>query len=260
MAYQGYSFIWDGTPSSLYGLKICSWDSSPTDYNGGSEMDLIEDQAPRSLKRYLLGALPNKPLEFEMAIYSEQPIADYKAQVIKKWLFGHPNKYRKLFIVKESVKDLYYECYLNSPQDKMINGYNGWTFTVHCNAGGAWENERTDRFTPTNGGIITFVNTSGNNDYMYPIVSFKMSSNGSFSITNSSDNGRIFQFTGLLANEVITCNGETGVITSSNNARRFANFNKNYLRFVTGINQLTCSGNIEYIEFTYSNFRRLGGG
>lgn len=261
MAYQGYSFIWDGTPSSLFGLKICSWDSSPVDYSGGSEMELIEDQAPHSLKKYLLGAFPNKPLEFEMAVYSEEPIADYKAQVIKKWLFGYPSKYRKLFIIKEGIKDVFYECYLNAPQDKIINGNNGWTFTVHCNAGGAWENERTARYTPANGATITFNNVSGSNDYMYPKVKFKMSSAGAFSITNANDSNRVFQFTDLTANEIITCDGETGVITSDNAAaHRFSNFNKKYLRFVSGINALTCTGSVEYVEFIYNNFRRLGGG
>lgn len=261
MAYQGYSFIWDGTPSSVYGLKICSWDSTPTDYNGGSSMELIEDQAPRSLKKYLLGAFPSKPLEFEMAIYSEEPMPDYKTQMIKKWLFGYPDKYRKLFIIKEGLSDVFYECYLNDPQDKIINGNNGWTFTVHCNAGGAWENERTQRYTPTDGGTITFNNTSGSNDYMYPTVKFKMSAAGGFSIENSSDNDRTMAFTDLSANEIITVNGETGVVESSNPAaHRFGNFNKKYLRLVSGVNSLVCTGSVAYVEIIYSNFRRLGGG
>lgn len=278
MAYQGYQFIFDGIPSQTYGLRIVSFESASYRYSGGSAMELITSKASRSLKTKILGSYPDKPLEFELEVICERELSITQATAIKSWLFGH-FRYKKLQIFKDDLAGCYFNCILNNPEDININGYNGWKFTVICDAGGAWENPRTFHFafeSPDQGETveygetpdenqettttITIYNQSENNDYTYPSVSFVAQGNdGKASIKNLSDNEREFYFTGLSGGEAITIDGHTKIIkTSSEGVNRLPDFNKKFLRLVRGANQLEVSG-ISSLDITIENFRRLGG-
>jgi len=261
MAYQGYYFIYDGTPSQLYGLRICSFESSGFRYTGGSSMELITDRATRSLKHTLLGSVPSSVLEFDLEFFFEEPVNLFQEHIIKSWLFGQI-QYKKLFILNnDELSDVYFNCVLNDPEDIKINGNNGFKCTVVCDAGGAWEMPKTKTYTPTASGLsFIYNNTSGNNDYTYPTVKFTLNSTATgCTITNASDNGRVFEFTELTGGETIEINGDTGIIISSLGVNRLGHFNKNFLRLVRGANRLNCSGDIASLSLTVQNFRRLGG-
>ena len=221
-------------------------------------MEITTDRAARSLRSRIMSVTPAKPLEFDLEIVCEYQLSTAQALLVKDWLFGHIN-YKRLQIMREDLGGCYFNCLLNNPEDIQINGNNGWKFTVVCDAGGAWEFPKTTRFFPTNGGVIVINNPSGNNDYTYPDVSFKMNADGDFAIKNQTDDNRLFSFEGLLSNEVVTVNGESKVISSDLGIRRLSNFNKKFLRLKRGQNVLTCTGNVEYLDITIQNFRRLGG-
>ena len=263
MAYQGYNFIYDGIPSQAYGLRIVSFESSSYRHVGGSAMELVTDRAARSLRTKILHSVPSEPLEFEMEIACENSLSMAQSLYVKNWLFGHLG-YKKLQILREDMMDYYFNCILNNPEDIQINGNNGWKFTVICDAGGAWENPRTFHYNIDNtDGPTTIIinNCSNNHDYTYPDVSFKVSKDGNVSIKNMDDNGRVFSFIELTADEEININGETKIITStgaSTKTNRLGNFNKNFLRLVPGTNKLIVEG-ISSLEITTHNFRRIGG-
>jgi phage-related protein len=71
-------------------------------------------------------------------------------------------------------------------------------------------------------------------------IDLKSTSTG-VTITNLSDNARQFIFTGLSTSECLVIDNKMGRITSSTTLARLSCFNKNWLRLVYGVNQLTCS-------------------
>lgn len=259
-AYQGYDFIFDGTPSRLYGLRICIFDGDEWRFTGGSEMDYTTDRAARSLRTIYLAAVPSEVLEFDLEVICERELNTQQVEAVKSWLFGHIEP-KKLQIMRSDLHDVYFNCLLNEPEDIEIDGYNGWKFTVVCDAGGAWEEPKSYSYTPaaTNGRIV-FQNKSGNNDYTYPSISFTLGAQATeFSITNESDNNRVCKFTGLTGGETITVDGETKIITSSLGVARLSCFNKNFLRLRRGMNVLVCNGDVANLTITVQNFRRMGG-
>lgn len=260
LAYEGYYFIFDGISSKIYGLRLCAFESGDYRYPGGSSMSFETDKAPRSLKTKILGAFPSDVLNFDIEMFFEDdknPTTLFQEHMIKSWLFGQLG-YKRLCILNDELSDVYFNCVLNDPEDIKINGNNGFKCTVVCDSGGAWEFPRTKRYSPISGSTIIINNISGNNDYMYPTISFS-SKGGSFSITNNTDNNRVFEFTNLVSDEVITVNGDTKAITSSQGISRIKNFNKNYFRLLRGANSIEFAGDINWIDITTQNFRRLGG-
>lgn len=250
-------------------------------------MELVTDQAPRSLRRILLGSTPTQALEFEMAIFAEENINRFQVNTIKKWLFG-ALQFKKLYILDNSFSDVYFRCILNNPEDVIINGYNGWKFTVQCDSGGSWENEKVVTYerpsgysyyvssgVPGHNGtnwVETFNNVSGNNDYLYPKLTFKMANmeyNNTLVVANVTDDGYRSTFQNIPTGYIYTLDGETGMVkainasdgsvSSSAENVLFNNFNKNYMRFKPGINTLNITGNAAYLKFSYTNFIRLGG-
>lgn len=223
-------------------------------------MELITDRATRSMRNNLIGTVPSGVLEFELEVMCEHEVSSFQSHMIKSWLFGQL-KYKKLFILNGDMNDVYFNCILNDPEDIQINGNNGWKFTVICDSGGAWELPKTKKYMPNavNGKII-FNNTSGSNDYYYPDIKFVLGQlETGFTIVNQSDSNRAFTFSGLSGGETISIDGETKMITSSLNLNRLSKFNKNYFRLVRGVNVLICTGQIDYVEITTQNFRRMGG-
>lgn len=265
-AYQGYYFSYDGVASQKYGLKIVLLDSMSLYYEGGSSMEITKDKTARANRYELLGSNPNDVLTFELTVAtddSQTPINEVLARRIKTWLFGSLG-YKKLVIFSEYYHNVYFNCILNNPQDIVINGNTGWKFTVECDSGGAWEQKRSKTYNITTPQTITFNNISGDNDYLYPNISFTTTStiqtNGStVNIINHTANDYTSTFTELLPNETITIDGETKVITSNLTTLRSSNFNKNFVRFIRGTNVLECTGDISTLTIEWENFKRLGG-
>ena len=137
----------------------------------------------------------------------------------------------------------------------------GYAFEVHCNAPWGWQNQVTVTKSygvdPVSDSFV-FDNTSDNADYLYPDLVITMNTTGgTVTITNNSDSARIFQFTSLTANEVITVKNDIQSISSSLSLLRMSNFNKNWLRFIQGKNNIDVAGNFSSLVFTYDPARKL---
>ena len=88
---------------------------------------------------------------------------------------------------------------------------------------------------------------------------FTLNSLGSdFTLTNTTDDGREFIFTGLSASEGITVNNSLQTISSDTGLYRLSYFNKNWFRFLPGLNELHITSAISFVEFTYSFARAVG--
>lgn len=223
-------------------------------------MNITTAKAPRSQRHILLSSIPSECLEFDLEIVSTNGTMNArKMQYIKSWLCGQL-QFRPLVIQHEDFENTYFNCVMNKPEDIYVNGYQGLHVTVSCDAGGAWSNPITSRYSMQGGGIIVIANESGDNDYLYPSVQFTLESSAtSFLIENITEGNRQFLFTELAGGETISINGNTGHITSSLHINRLPNFNKKFLRLLPGANALRCSGGAEKLIIAYQNFIRLGG-
>jgi hypothetical protein len=102
-------------------------------------------------------------------------------------------------------------------------------------------------------------NASEDGGYLYPIVEFTLNSVGnSMSIENITDNGRTFAITNILPNENIVVDNYLQTMVSSTNLLRLSNFNKLWLRFLPGNNQLRVISGIGQLKLTFSFARKIG--
>ena len=263
MSFWGQRFIFDGIPSETHSLGIHTPDGSDASNMGSSNVELLTQEVWRKPKVYLLGVKHGENLEFDVSFRSERELTTADLNLIQKWLFGHQS-YRQLQIIQYDMDTIYFNCFLTNPTvfraGNLIKGVNatvvcdspfGWTFTK------ALSNDYVDTDVSD---IIVFNNLSDDNDYMYPETIITMNdSGGDLTVTNSNDNDRIFSFTGLSADEVVTIKNDLNIISSSTGLRRLGLFNKNWFRLVQGINSLSIEGNISNFTINYQFARKMGG-
>lgn len=266
MSFKGLNFIYDGTPSEVYGLVITKiGGEGEENVSGGSQVKPVTDKTFRSPVFQCFGVEQEDPLSFEIEFFCQREIDRFDISAILLWLCGH-NTYKKLQICQNDLRNFYYECLLVDPEVLYYdNKIRGVRCTAECNAPWAWEYERAETYsfpasTYRTSNAIRFLNLSNDHNDTLPRVTFKMSPQSTeFSIVNHSYGDRDFSWTGLQGGETIECDCQTGIITSSTGMRRLKNFNKKFLRLVTGMNELECIGNVDLLEIAYTPVRRVGG-
>ena len=259
MAFWGYTFVFNNVPSETYGLYISSPDGDMVETDGSGDVELHTQTVFRNPKPYLLGVQQSPVLEFDVQFTSPNELMIEEIRAIQSWLFGQ-SQYKKLQIQQYDMQDVYFNCFLKSPKIIRVgNKIQGISGTVVCDSPFAWAFPKTITKNYTSTANETFIlnNVSDNNYYEYPtIIATVDVYGGDFSITNVTDNSRIFSFTGLSQQEVLTINNELCIITSSTGLRRLSNFNKKWFRLLKGTNSLTIVGNVSQVKFIYSPARK----
>lgn len=265
MSFQGMNFIYDGTPSEVYGLVITKMGDGEEGVSGGSSTEPVTDKTFRSPVFQCFGVEQKKPLSFDIEFFSQREIDRFDLSAILLWLCGH-NTYKELQICQNDLRNFYYRCLLLDPEVLYYdNKARGIRCKAECDAPWAWEYPRTESYAfPANVGVknnsIHFLNLSNDHNDTMPIVKFKLSPNQTdFHIINHTYNGLDFGWKDLQGGETIECDCQTGIITSSTGMRRLKNFNKKFLRLVAGMNELECIGYVDSLDITYTPVRRVGG-
>jgi len=165
-------------------------------------------------------------------------------------------------ICLDNFDDFVFDCQLKPQKDFVFSdGYRAVRCIVECKSPYAWTNLKTKTYPKVEiFSSVNFDNLSANLEDMLPCIEFKITNNRNFKIINKSYDNLTFEWTNLQDGEIITCDCQTGIITSSTGLNRFVNFNKNFLRFKKGRNKLEFWGNVEYVKIKYKNAVRLGGG
>ena len=263
MAFYARSFIFDGIPSEVFGLIITSSDSGEGQWNASSDVEIKTEKLFRRPVPYFYGTTQTPVLEFEAQITTTSgELTAVDSSLIQKWLFGK-STYKKLRIVQPDMEDIYYNCFLTNPQiNRVGNIIRGFTFNIVCDSPFAWKNPKSVTYTVSNR-TYTLYNESDNNFYTYPklVIDMDGTSNGSISIKNVTDNNNTFAMTGLPAQDVITVDCDLQIVTDSLNTPNLLNKLAtpiNFLRLLTGTNQLFILGNIDYVKITYTPMKRVG--
>jgi phage-related protein len=258
MAVYTKSFIFDGIASDYYGLFISEIDAGGINESMASfDLNVKEEKLFRRNAPYFYGAESDAHLEFEVSAYSEEEISAEDSTFISRWLFGSKN-YKKFQYVQPDMQNVFFWAILSSPEAiRSGNIIQGIRFKVTCNAPFGFTFPKTTTYTYTDAVVNAnemFYNSSDNtSDYLYPRLVLTMNSTGGdVSITNAEDSGRVFGFTELQADEVLTIDNSLQTISSSSGLKRLGSFNKKWLRFLPNKNNLTIVGNLASIELIYS--------
>jgi len=258
MSFWGYTFVFDGVPSETYNLYISTPEGGGlTEGAGSGDVELLTQTVFRNPKPYLLGVQQAPVLSFDIQVLSPDELMMDDIRIIQSWMFGQQT-YKKLQVVQYDMKPYYFNCFLTSPRIvKTGNKINGMSGTVVCDSPFAWEFEKT--FThDTSNDSFTIYNSSDDNYYTYPTITITMDSfGGDFTLTNTNDNSRVFEFIGLDADEVVTIDNERNIITSSTGLRRLSYFNKNWFRMIRGGNSISVSGNHAGFSIAYNPARKV---
>ena len=267
MSFYARNFIYDSIISSEYGLTISSDNDSSV---SGADVELHTQSIYRRPKAYLLGVQQTPVLSMPIYITVPLSLSSTESSVISRWLFGRTS-YKRLQIIQYDMQYVYYNCIFTSPQiERVGNVIRGYRSKIVCDSPFAWEFPKTITYSydgNTAYDDICINNTSDNDDYTYPEISFSINAyGGGLSIINTSDNNRKFVFYGLDANEVMTVNNDTQVISSSTGENRLPNFNDGattpsdfykWLRYVPGENRLSIEGNISSLSLTHQFARKM---
>ena len=261
MAFAGKNFVFDGTPSETYNLFVSNTESGDVSINASSNVDIISESIYAKSVPYFYGAAQREVLTFPLFVSSPEEIDAGVAGKISSWLFGQ-REYKKLQIYQSDLLDVYFNAFLTSPRARRVgNRIVGYDFTVTCDSPFAWMFPQTETYSYTTELVdddVVIQNISDNSDYLYMEMEITINGfGGSVTVTNNSDDGRIFGITGLTAGEVLTVDNDRGILTSSLDLRRLGSFNKNWFRLIQNKNEVNISGNVESIEMTYNFARKV---
>jgi len=277
--FYAKNFIFDGITSEQMGLSLGELNGSgEATTSGGSDIEILSEKIFRKPVPYLYGVEQKPVLEFPLSVYSETEITAGGYSRISGVLFGQQS-YKKLRIIQDDMSDVYFNCFLRSPQIIRIgNIIRGITFTVTCDAPWGWREPKTVSYNlqslyPTSTlsdlqfySIPTLYNDSANSYYTYPtnLALTLRSSGGTAHIMNVSDNSRRSTFTFTYpGNQTvytfpITLNCELQTLSAPYVDFPLNYFNRKWLRLLKGKNILEITGNVREISITYPIAFKIG--
>jgi len=264
--FYGANFIFNSIPSESYSLQIIDFQrtSGAASSSSGNSTEINQKWIYRRTSPFHFGNSQNIPLEFDLSIGYNNFVSFIDIQNVSKWLLGQ-STYKKLIICQDDLQGVYWNVIFTNSETIFV-GNKATGLKLHAVADAPWahtEEQSFDySFTPdaVQSFDFEFYNSSDNNNYLYPTIEFTLNSLGSdFTLTNTTDDGREFIFTGLSASEGITVNNSLQTISSTTGLYRLSYFNKHWFRFLPGLNSLSITSAISFVEFTYSFARAVGG-
>lgn len=252
MAFYGSEFIFDGVPSSEYGLMIYSFGSEGQEDVSFQNGEIIEDRIPGRYDALTYGLVQNQALEYTLvfganmeSIDAERHIDRYEVETIAAWLTGH-NRRKWLTIVQDDMEYYRYKCFI-SELKLITDGSMPWAFSckVTCDSPFAYSLPEEYVYTVANEtNLFILFNRSKFSGYYRPNMVITPQGGGTVSIVNQSDNNRTFQFTSLPGSEKeIYIDNKNQIISGSTGLNLYPYFNMKFMRLVHGDNKLSITGN-----------------
>jgi len=266
--FYSYSFTFDDIPSEEYSLMIYDFGSSKDE--GGSFTSagtVVEDRIARRYKSLYYGSKLDEPLEFNLTfgantrkVRQDKPLDRWDFEVISSWLTGKDG-YRWLTIEQPDLETIRYRCKITDLKYLTV-GWRPWVFTckVICDSPFAYATPETFSYEVNGTLTVPFYNRSTYNGFYKPHMEISRINGDSFSITNLTDNNRVFAFSGLPSSSdlVIDIDNENEIITNTADLNLYKNFNFRFFRFLRGDNTLEMSGNF-FVNFTCEFPVNVGG-
>lgn len=277
MNLSGNYFTYAGVSSRKYGLIFANVETERiTSLSGEVQSNTIFNKKDK--RNYHVGELfEDSSMRFDAEVVTDdERVIDLKERrEIEKWLF-HQYDYRRLYTEKSygafsntyefvdgEEKRLYLNCrFVNAQKIEGNGGIAGYRFTIECDSCMAWQDEVAYEYTLSNNTdeantTITVPADTDIIDYVYPKVTISIGSiGGSISISNLTDDAaRLTAFDGLSPNVTVIMRGDGINYISGDYYQKFSR--KNFVRFLSGSNELSITGNVTGIKFEFQNRRFL---
>ena len=254
MAFWGDEFIFDDIPCSEFGLMVYHFGSTGQEDVSFQNGDIIEDRLSNRYDALTYGLVQNQSLEYTLVFGANIDSLDanvnldrYEVEAIAAWLTGHETR-KWLTIVQDDMESFRYKCAIS--ELKLITyGDMPWAFSckVSCDSPFAYTIPEVFTYTVNGQDTVRLINRSSYNGKYRPRLEIAIRGGDSFSIQNTSDGNRTFQFTGLPGGGslVIYVDNKNQVITNNMDLNIYPCFNMKFLRLVRGDNMLKLTGNAE---------------
>lgn len=272
--FFGSEFMYNGTLSSRFGLKIAYVNSSSGEEHMVSPtVNLISCKLPRRSKVYQLGTEVEGDgiFQFQISFFREQdkPISANERDIISQWLFSDFS-FKPLRIIQDDMCSIYYNCFFKSLRYVAFGGYaHGFVADVVCDAPFAWKNRKLKEKVnaPVSPGYypdttnIDLYNTSSDHNLTIPsLIEVDLGENSTgFRLTNLSNNSEFFEFKNLIAGEKIRIDDLFCIESVTHpNTVIIDCFSGEFLRLINGINRIVINGQIKRIKIAYQSGRKIG--
>lgn len=216
-----------------------------------ADKSIIEKKVPGRTKPYFQG-VEHSPLQFNLTLYFQDGFTDSDLDDVKRWL--DINTYEEFYFLNNP--DRRYICMMVGGSNLNHNGSGQGYITTQwrMNDAYAYSPEYLDNvldFSNNVSGNATFTFENKGDINLAPECWISMVGSGNVSITNNSNNGEIFQFTGLADGETVyVSNEDEQIVSSIPGVYRYDNFNDTYLNMVYGVNHLVVDGTCK-LQFRY---------
>ncbi len=253
MAFWGSEFIFDDMTCTEFGLMVYHFGSEGQEDVSFQNGSMLEDRISSRYDALSYGLVQNQALEYTLVFGANIESLDagafidrYEVEAIAAWLTGH-NTRKWLTIVQDDMDSFRYKCMIS--ELKLITyGDLPWAFSckVSCDSPFAYTSPQEDEYVVKGSRQIRFFNRSSYNGFYRPKMEITLNSGDGFSITNLSDNNRIFQFDGLPSGDplIICVDNKNQVITNNMDLNLYPNFNMKFFRLIRGDNLLDVEGDI----------------
>lgn len=269
MNFYGAHFEYAGRSSTDYGLIIASINESQNMAVSG-RAELITLFNKRDDRRYYIDTkYDGAHLEYEIEIFSEEPLSLSDQRTITKWLF-HQKGYYKLYVavaddcdnesirtVNGSDKRIYLNCILIEPEKiDGADGIHGYKCRAICDSPTGWMETVSQTFTinGANNNSSSTISVTADTDlheYVYPVVRITMAAAGDCKIVNATDSSaRFTTLKELDSGTTLRMNGNTNFITSGYYSKFY---DRNFVRLLDGNNSLTVYGPVASITLEWEN-------
>ena len=248
--FNAYEFTFAGESSLSYGLMLYDiGGDGQDDVEFGNRASIIETRINGRIQPIHFGVNYNgEPLQFNLVFGSDKPLDRFRMQDVAFWLTGH-QQYQWLTIDQPDLDNVMFKCLITSLTPISV-GWLPYAFEARvvcdCPYAYGYPYERT--YDISGSTAIVFRNEGSVREYIKPHLQFALDSGVTeVSITNQSDNGRVFKISDLPASGItVDVDNENGIITDlSTGANLYGGFNLNLFRAVHGDNKLVVVGNGE---------------
>lgn len=255
MAFYGCEFVFDDISSSEYGLMIY-------DFGSNTQGDAIiptgavqEDRLASRYDSFMYGITQNESLQYTLifganmeSIDANDHIDRYEIEAISAWLTSS-NSRKWLTIIQDDMDVFRYKCVI-SELKVVTHGNMPWAFSckVICDSPFAYMPVEEYQYSVNDSLEATIVNRSTYNGFYKPLINLTITSGDGFSITNASDNNRVFSFdlinSGVNLPITISIDNQNQIISSPTHTslNPYTLFNNSFFRLVRGANTLVING------------------
>lgn len=251
MAFHGRAFVFNSVPCEAYELMM--YDVGSTGQGDGkfaSVVTIEEEVVGGRWKPYFYGVKFDEKLEIDMVFGVNQRRLDmekyldrYEINEIATWLTGY-DAYGWLDIEQPDTQMIRYRCICTS-LEIVSYGNIPWALQAKfvCDSPFAYLYPEEFEYAISGTTTINFYNKSSLNGYYRPEMEI-IQAGGTFSITNVTDDSRVFSLSGFPASvKHVYIDNDHEVITNDQDVNLYPYFNYKFFRLKRGYNQLKITGN-----------------